>query len=258
METVNQDNLNYLKEQVFYTGFGSMLDAPLIEQLQKQPKEFSLHFQTQFGNDKVQAQLQFSKSNQPDSNYYFFNDYKIAVAQEGKPTMQQQFQVYPHNTITLKEAYNLMQGRAVHKNLKSKEGNDYQAWVQLDFKQHDKYGNYQQQKYHEGYGFDLEKTLAGYPIKELENEQLKTQLQERLKKGNPAPATLLENGKEEPIYIVANPRFKSVILYNEQMQRLGQGNTKKQEQRTTKKVAQKEGEDQSPSPSKRKRKGKAV
>ena len=45
--------------------------------------------------------------------------------------------------ITLKEAYNLMSGRAVYKEkLSNSEGQEYKAWLQLDFKVTDKNGNF--------------------------------------------------------------------------------------------------------------------
>jgi hypothetical protein len=44
--------------------------------------------------------------------------------------------------ITIKEAYNLLNGRSIHKDLSNKEGQKYQAWLQLDFKQIDNNGNY--------------------------------------------------------------------------------------------------------------------
>jgi hypothetical protein len=42
--------------------------------------------------------------------------------------------------VTLKEAFNLLEGRAAHKELSGKEGK-FNAWIQLDFKEKEENGN---------------------------------------------------------------------------------------------------------------------
>ncbi len=80
------------------------------------------------------------------------------------------------NKYTLKEGYNLLAGRPVFKDLVNQEGHEYQAWVKLNFKNALNNGNYEMKQYHTNYGFDLEKTLGNYPIKELANPQYKSSL----------------------------------------------------------------------------------
>jgi hypothetical protein len=58
----------------------------------------------------------------------------------------------------------------------NQEGHEYQAWVKLNFKNTMNNGNYEMKQYHTNYGFDLEKTLGHYPIKELANPQYKESL----------------------------------------------------------------------------------
>src|SRR5439155_6097299 len=123
------------------------------------------------------------------------------------------------NNITLKEAYNLMSGRAVNKDLTNKEGQVYNAWIQMNFKETDRNGNYLLKHFHTNYGFDLEKELAKHPIKELTNEQDKIRLLESLQKGNRQSATLLQEGKEQKVFIEASPQFKSINVYDHNMHR---------------------------------------
>src|SRR3546814_11639054 len=97
------------------------------------------------GNDKLDAELHFSKSDEKD--LYFFNKYDLSLKKEGESTeMKQSFLVSPkHTTYTAKEAYNLMSGRAVNKKMSAMQkvsdeggsrlkptGNKFTAWVQLD------------------------------------------------------------------------------------------------------------------------------
>ncbi len=130
---MNEKNFDYLKDQVKFTGFGDSLENDLKEKMQKQSPEFQIHHSTKFGNDIVTATLHFRKSEQSDM--YFFNKYNLTLKQENSPDMMEQaFFITKGNNITLKEAYNLMSGRAINKDLTNKEGQVYNAWMQMGLK----------------------------------------------------------------------------------------------------------------------------
>ncbi|HLV63793.1 hypothetical protein [Galbibacter sp.] len=260
---MNEENLKYLQNQVFYTGFGDTLDGALKEKLEQQPETFSLEYRTEYGKDKMEAELNFSKSKKQDSDMYFFNSYRATLKREGDSEMAQRFYINKGSNITLKEAYNLMCGRAVNKTLMNKEGELYNAWVQMNFKQADEHGNHKLKHFHENYGYDLGAALSKHPIKELERQEYKDNLMESLKKGNAASATLArDEGGEQKVYVAANPKFKSVTLYDTNMQRMGRMQREKQAKETkqTQKESQSpQGDDESPSTKKKtRRKAKVV
>jgi hypothetical protein len=234
---MNENNFDYLKDQVKYTGFGDALEGDLRRNIEQQQPAFSLKHDAFYGNDKVSAELNFKKSEQTDM--YFFNSYNVSLQKEGRPeTLDQMFYINRGNNITLKEAYNLMEGRAVHKELTDKQGEKYNAWVQLDFKDADAKGNFRHNHFHEKYGFNLEGALGKHEIKELQNTSHKDDLMNSLKKGNLQSATFIKDGQEVKQYIAANPQFKNVTIYDEKQQRLDSTQSKDQQQ------SQQEGRDQ--------------
>jgi hypothetical protein len=243
---MNQKNLEYLSDQVKFTGFGEGLENELKEKIEKQTPEFQIAHKTKFGNDDVSSLLHFKKSDQTDM--YFFNRYEISIKPEqSKDEMVQTFYINKGNNITLKEGFNLMNGRAVNKDLTNKEDQVYNAWVQLDFKQTDAHGNYKLKHFHENYGYDLNAALAKHPIKELENTQDATRLMDSLQKGNRQSVTFTQNGSEQKHFIEANPQFKTINIYDSNMQRLNskQGQDEKQgqgEQKSAKQNAKNEGQ----------------
>ena len=89
---------------------------------------------------------------------YFFNRYSLLLKtpQQPEPIKQTFYISNKEDNITLKEGYNMMSGRSVHKELSTKEGEKYQAWQQLDFKDQDKNGNYKVRQFHQNYGFVTE------------------------------------------------------------------------------------------------------
>jgi hypothetical protein len=243
---MNQKNFEYLRDQVKYTGFGEGLENSLKEKLNGQTPEFTLNHTAQYSNDIATSTLYFSKSKQSDM--YFFNSYRVSLKRENVPdSLEQTFYINKGNNITLKEAYNLMYGRAVNKDLTNKEGQIYNAWIQMDFNQADNNGNYKLKQFHQNYGYDLESVLAKYPIKEMANDDYKSNLLDSLKKGNRQSVTFVRDGAEQKNYIEANPRFKTINIYDSNMRRLSNRQSKAEkhaegESRSVKQDAKKESQ----------------
>lgn len=229
---MNLDNYNYLKDQVKFAGFGEALDNQLKEQIERQEPTFQLKYDHEFGKDQLQAVLNFRKSDQADR--YFFNSYDITVKpHKEEESASQTFYMGRANNYTVKEAYNMMCGRAVYKELEKLEkvgegssarlepnGEKYHAWVQLDFKNTDERGNYKISSFHENYGFNLKDALAKLPIQQLNNEKDQAELVRSLEKGNRQFVTFIKDGVTENRYLQANPQYKTVTVFDANMKRL--------------------------------------
>ena len=215
---MNEKNLEYLKDNLKYQGFGDTLNPELENQLKKGAEEFSLAFKTEVNKREMEATLHFRKSDSTDM--YFFNRYDSRLKNEKDETIAQTFYMNNGSGITLKEAYNLLNGRAVHKELTNKEGDKYQAWVQLDFSAKDKNGNYERKQFHENYGYDIKEALSYFPIKEMLKEDDMKSLLRSLEKGNVQMVTLQIPEKDVKVFIEANPQYKTINLYDNRMKNL--------------------------------------
>ncbi|WP_244307433.1 hypothetical protein [Flavobacterium fluviatile] len=67
---MNQKNLEFLKDQLKYTGFGETFDTVLRESIQKGQKEFKIEHSGVYNKDTMSVELNFKKSDQTDM--YFF------------------------------------------------------------------------------------------------------------------------------------------------------------------------------------------
>ena len=210
LSIMNENNLKYIQDNMRYHGFGESLNPELESQIKKGAADFTMAYKTEVNKKEIDATLHFRKSD--NSDMYFFNKYDVRTQAERKDEMMSQtFYINNGSGVTLKEAYNLLNGRAVHKTLTDKEQQKYQAWVQLDFGAKDKHGNYERKQYHQNYGYDLKETLSYYPIKEMANaEDVKT-LMKSLEKGNVQMVTIEGAGK---VFIEANPQYKTINLYD--------------------------------------------
>jgi hypothetical protein len=212
-------NLEYLQNNLKHTGFGDKLNTELEKQLKTGVPEFTLRTSEYYmrpdskkddlsTKDKVDYALQFRKGK--DSERYFFNSYTASLEKNGQ-TAEHKFYIDKGNGMTRKEAYNLLDGRAVHKELKTKEGESYNAWLKLDPEKKDAKKPYL--SYGEGYGYDVVKALGKHAVKELGDETALKKVVDGLEKGNLVPVTLVKGGNEERMVAAANPQYKAVDLY---------------------------------------------
>lgn len=245
---MNQKNLEFLKDQLKYTGFGETFDQDLKEKMLKGETEFKLIKEGVYGSDSMTAVLNFKKSDQSD--LYFFNSYHVNLKKEdSRQALEQTFYINNNSSsITLKEAYNLMEGRTVNKDLKTKEGEVYNSWLKIDFKEMEN-GNFKLNHYHQNYGYDLQASLAKHSIKELETPKYKDDLLNSLKKGNLQSVTMIVAGVESKMYVEANPHFKTVNVYDGNKQRINHRESKDEKQSATKEKDKSQKQDNEGEPS---------
>lgn len=222
---MNNDNYEYLKEQLKMTGFGG-LEEQLKVQMQKGEGSFQLEHQLKYGDKEINFGLNFRKSNTTDR--YFFNSYTAGLAKENEYVSNT---FYVDQRITAKEAFNLLDGRSVEKKYNHHEkiedgektiykpikDSTYLQWKKLDFNDADENGNFKMLAYGEKWGFNLEETLAKLPIKYKEDSG-KTELMASLKKGNLQSVTFEKNGIAETRYIEANPKARMINVYDSNLE----------------------------------------
>src|ERR1035437_2840023 len=215
---MNEQNFEYLKDNIKYMGFGEKLNEQLENNLKQGKDDFQLDFKAEVNKKPFEASLHFRKSD--SSEMYFFNSYDASLQKGNGEKVDQTFYLNKGKGITAKEAYNLLDGRAVHKELTNKDNVPYKAWVQLDFQNKDKYNNFEVKQFHENYGFDLKGEVGKYAIVELKDAEKEKALMQSLQKGNIQSVTIEKDDSTQKMFMEANPQFKSVTLYDGQMKRV--------------------------------------
>jgi len=211
---MNTENLEYLQKQLLYAGFGEGLHTQLEKKLKEGLPDFQLNGSHEFGKDKMEAVLHFSRSKQDGSDKYFFNKYDATLSNALGSFQQTFFINNKGQSITFKEACNLLNGRSVYKELTPKEGARYKAWVKLDFSKRDEQGNAKLNIFNEKYGFSLKEALGRIPLKELKDPERMATLFTALEGGNLAKAVLIKSDKEMDVQLAADPKFKTVKMFD--------------------------------------------
>jgi len=212
---MNNENFQYLSDNLKYMGFGENLKADLEKNLNEGKADFQLHYKAEINKKPFEVTMNFRKSD--TSDMYFFNNYHASLEKGKNEKAEQTFYLNKGKGITGKEAFNLLDGRSVHKDLVTKEGQPYKAWMQLDFENKGKNNNFEVKQFHEKYGFDLKASVEKFPITDLKEPDKEKALMQSLQKGNVQSVTIEKDGSSHKMFIEADPQFKKVNLYDSNM-----------------------------------------
>ena len=220
LSIMNEQNFEYLKDNIKYMGFGEKQHDTLEQHLKEGKESFQMIFSADVNKKPFEAVLQFRKSD--SSDMYFLNSYHASLKRSNGERVEQTFYLNKGKGVTAKEAYNLLEGRAVFKELSNKAGDPYKAWIQLDFDNKDKNNNNEVKQYHENYGYDLKAAVGKFSVAEMDGGEKEKSLMHSLQKGNIQSVTIGLNGESQKMFIEANPQYKTVNIFNDKMQRLNQ------------------------------------
>lgn len=164
------------------------------------------------GKDAVRAQ-ELARMEKGSVNYV---DKDFAYAYK-HPARTQTFFVERGKGFTAEQAANMIQGRAVYREDLVSSAGQYKAWIKLDLDTaKDRYQNYTTLQYHvPTYGFELDKVLDKYGIKELGNEKQREQLTRSLENGNRPLVTVMKDGQETKLVMEVQPRYSQLNFFRE-------------------------------------------
>jgi hypothetical protein len=215
---MNNENFQYLSDNIKYMGFGENLKDELEKNMNENKPEFQLSYNAEINKKPFEATLSFRKSE--SSGMYFFNNYQASVERNNGDKIAQTFYLNKGKGVTSKEAFNLLDGRSVQKEMLTKDGQPYKAWIQLDLESKDKNNNFELKQFHENYGYDLKEAVSKYAVAELNDPDKEKVLLQSLQKGNLQSVILEKDNNTHRMFIEANPQFKTVNLYDGQMKKV--------------------------------------
>ena len=157
---------------------------------------------------------------------YQLDTYTASLSPDGKPSnvTQQVFSAEQGMALTPEKVYNLLSGRYVQHNTGPADGTDKGAWIQLDFNDKDNAGNFKIKTFPPGYGYDLLQGIKNLPLKEYQTIEGMEVLIKSLAAGNRQEATLLNDSKEQKIFLEANPQSRSINIFDGQLKKTSLSN----------------------------------
>jgi len=159
----------------------------------------------------LQVRLHFRKR-RSEAYYLFKYDACLKYLEQSDRNVKQTFLMLQMKP-TLKEAFNLLQGRSVLKSIRSTQGEEYNCWVRLEFKEVDASNDFKVIRYRHN-PFTFEKFLDQYPtLLEASDEVGRSKLLKSLKRGNKELVTFrTQNGKPMKKLVEMNPHLKRLKI----------------------------------------------
>ena len=222
--------LNYLKNQVKYLGLGE--DAKLHKDLENailSPEdkvtvraEYNYPDRLMKGNTAT-FDLNLTKTEQGG---VFLSSYRANLTTKNGEERSQTFKVQKENSVTAKEAINLLEGRSVkieHDVVDKKTGelSRTESFIKLNMKEpKTDYGNYKYEWYNKNaYGVDIDNIMQKSNLtfaNDIERERTK----KHLEKGNITQVTFQQENRQIQGFAVLNPQWKMLNLYDSAMNRV--------------------------------------
>lgn len=221
--------LNYLKNQVKYLGLGE--DTKLHKDLENailSPEdkvtvraEYNYPDRLMKGNTAT-FDLNLTKTEQGG---VFLNSYRANLTTKNGEERSQTFKVQKENSITAKEAINLLEGRSVKidHDVVDKETGELsrtESFIKLNMKEpKTDYGNYKYEWYNKNYGVDVDNIMQKSNLtfaNDIERERTK----KHLEKGNITQVTFQHENRQIQGFAVLNPQWKMLNLYDNAMNRV--------------------------------------
>ena len=221
--------LNYLKNQVKYLGLGEDpklhkdLENAILSPVDKTTVrvEYNHPDKLMKGNTAT-FDLNIAKTEQGG---VFLNSYRANLTTKNGEERSQTFKVQKENSITAKEAINLLEGRSVkiEHDMVDKETGELsrtESFIKLNLKEpKTEYGNYKYEWYNKGYGVDVDNIMQKSNLVFADDIQ-RERTKKHLEKGNITQATFMHENRQVQGFAVLNPQWKSLNLYDSSMNRL--------------------------------------
>ena len=224
------NQLNYLKNQVKYLGLGE--DPKLHKELENailSPEakvtiraEYNYPDRLMKGNTAT-FDLNLTKTEQGG---VFLNSYRANLTTKNGEERSQTFKVQKENSVTAKEAINLLEGRSVKiehdvVNKETGELSRTESFIKLNMKEpKTDYGNYKYEWYNKNaYGVDVDNIMQKSNLtfaNDIERERTK----KHLEKGNITQVTFQQENRQIQGFAVLNPQWKMLNLYDSAMNRV--------------------------------------
>ncbi|UUC44208.1 hypothetical protein [Flavobacterium cerinum] len=192
--------------------FGFSVDGDVLAQrIKTDNSSFSIGIPSRYfsEHERMNYSLMFTKD---ETGHYHFQGYTASLQDDKNPEQDKShfFSADQQNALDYSKAYNLLSGRSV-----MKEGN----WMKMDFNDKNANGEYAMREYGGKYGFDLDKVLADLPMKEKDELSL-FKIKHSLENGMRTSISFTREGKEETYYIEADPKNKSVVIYDQALKKI--------------------------------------
>lgn len=211
------DNIKLIREEFGYLGFRGISEKEIADKIKIDPDKFQVAGEMQFLQYGIKEDLCYEIFLKKYERQNLYRPYMYQATLKDEPDKTMLFRISNDESLTIRDAFNLLNGRAVQKLVLDWSNRKmHSAWFQLDFGAHDVHGNFKLERLPlSNLDYVVSASLEKYPIIEMKYPEERTKLIFSLLRGNVEPVTLLIDGKEVKAFAEASPKNRDVHIYSE-------------------------------------------
>lgn len=213
MKKENFENYDYITEQVLPRfGVGGVFDKKIETEMDKGAAVIELKAATMYDNNKIQYAFRLEKSE--NDNRYYLNRVDAELTRKNGEVQNQVFRIYNQRGFDIKQMYNLMEGRFVHREY-LRDGERKSGWSFVDHNRKDDDGNSIVRTYSDEITkFNLTVSLGKVPTGYM-NQNDKEALVTSLRNGDLVSQFVkMPDGTREKADLVVLPHLNTIAAYD--------------------------------------------
>jgi len=212
---MDRHDLRWTMSELGFLGFPKAHRDEIELKMNADPDKFNIagkkEFQGMKGMESIDYTIYFKKYDKVNAYHPYM--YHAALPNKGR---SQNFRIVQDAGFSLPDAFNLLQGRAVHKLVIDHQERKLKPyWFQLDLSGKDIHGNYPITKHQlDPFELSIGRELEARGVKEMLNPTKRVNLVLSLYYGNAEPVTIRNGDKDHHAFAAVFPKERSVKLLN--------------------------------------------
>lgn len=211
------NNIKLIREEFGYLGFRGIPEKAIADNIRIDPDKFQLEGEMQFLQYGLKQDMCYEIFLKKYERQNLYRPYMYQATLKDKPHKTMLFRISNDECLTIRDAFNLLNGRSVQKLVLDWSNRKmHSAWFQLDFGARDVHGNFKLERLPlSNLDYVVSASLDKYPIVEMKYPEERTKLIFSLLRGNVEPVTLLIGDKKVKTFVEATPKNKDVRICTE-------------------------------------------
>ncbi len=209
------EHLRFMREELRYLGITDFPEKEVADQIISGKDKIRIDGKLEFSEYGKKQEMDYSvflKNYERPNRYHA---YQFLATVKGEQEKTRAFHIRPDAHFNMKDAFNLLNGRAVQKLTYDTHTHKMEnQWFQLDPVLKDIHGNAKIERFKLSRIEDkVIASLNAFPIRQMMNPAERVNLILSLFNGNAEPVNILHNGKDLKGFVAASPRQNSVQVH---------------------------------------------
>jgi len=212
---MKSEDIGRMVNHLDYLGFPKTHEQEIKDKISSDPGKFEIDGKVKFPNYAKEKDMDYTIYFKKFERQDMYHPYMYRAEFEGEQRSQM-FRIVEDAAFTTRDAFNLLNGRAVHKMVIDHSDRKMKPfWFKLDLSAKDVHGNYPVNRISvPAHELVIATQLEKQNVEEMKNPLKRVNIILSLYQGNTEAVTIPRQSGKETVYAMVDPLQKSVRLYS--------------------------------------------